>query len=417
MGVCVLATNHYFPEPPMRHHKNWIEAYMKYTEHTESPRQFHLWTAISTIAGALRRRVWLDMGHFQWTPNLYIIFIAPPGVAAKSTTASIGSRLLRQIPDIHFGPESVTWQRLIQALSQAAIPVYPPGQEIDPMQTPATYMSAVTIVASELGTFMDPRDRQMMDILVDLWDSKEGVWTRSTKTQSEDVIENPWLNLIACTTPAWLKDNVPDYLIYGGFASRCVMVYADKKEKLIAYPDEHQPADFEEQGARLVHDLEIISRLYGQFTLAPEAREWGRKWYGEHWNTEESDDRVGGYRSRKQTLIHKLAMILSAAHSDSLVITPRDLQQAHTIVTALEAEMKKVLDLIGMSQETKQANQILEVIKASKKVSKQQLMQAMLKQMTAEVFNKSLNGLIEAGLVIAGSDGNKLWLYPSKEAK
>jgi hypothetical protein len=399
----------------MRFHKNWIEAYMKYTEHTESPRQFHLWTAISTIAGALRRRVWLDMGHFQWTPNLYVIFIAPPGVAAKSTTASIGSRLLRQVPDIHFGPESVTWQRLIQALGQAAVPVYPPDVEIDPVATPATYMSAITIVASELGTFMDPKDRQMMDILVDLWDSKKGIWTRSTKTQNEDVIENPWVNLIACTTPAWLKDNVPDYLIHGGFASRCVMVYADKKEKLIAYPDEHQPKDFDEQGEKLVHDLEIISRLYGKFTLAPEARQWGREWYGEHWKTSDPDERVGGYRSRKQTLIHKLAMILSAAHSNSLVITKHDLQHAYAIVSALEAEMKKVLDLIGMSQETKQANQILETIKALKRVTKQQLMQGMLKQMTAEVFNKSLNGLIEAGLVSSHSDGQKLWLYAVKD--
>jgi hypothetical protein len=70
---------------------------MNFTRASESPDAFHFWTGVGTIAGALRRRVWLDMRHSQWTPNFYIILVDLPGVANKSTTVRIGSSLLAQV--------------------------------------------------------------------------------------------------------------------------------------------------------------------------------------------------------------------------------------------------------------------------------------------------------------------------------
>jgi len=90
----------------MRLSNNWIQSYLEYSSLSEAPENFHFWTAVSCIAGALRRRVWIDQGYFQWTPNFYIIFTAPPGIVSKSTTASIGMRLLREVPGIQFGPDA-----------------------------------------------------------------------------------------------------------------------------------------------------------------------------------------------------------------------------------------------------------------------------------------------------------------------
>jgi hypothetical protein len=94
---------------------------MNFTRASESPDAYHFWTGVGTIAGTLRRRVWLDMRHFQWTPNFCIILVGPPGVANKSTTIRIGSSLLAQVDGIHFGPQSMTWQSLIQTLEQSNI--------------------------------------------------------------------------------------------------------------------------------------------------------------------------------------------------------------------------------------------------------------------------------------------------------
>src|SRR5258707_15834538 len=102
-----------------RHFKNWLKAYLEFTRDSESPTTFHFWTGVSTLAGALRRRVWIDMKKFQWTPNFYIILVGPPGIAAKSTSLSMGMSLLGKVPGVKFGPESMTWQALAKALEEA----------------------------------------------------------------------------------------------------------------------------------------------------------------------------------------------------------------------------------------------------------------------------------------------------------
>src|SRR5712671_3481375 len=101
----------------MRAFPNWIEAYVHHQRYSESPESFHFWTAVSTIAGALRRRVWINQLHFQWTPNMYIILVGPPGVAAKSTSIRQGLNLLEAVPGINFGQQSLTWQALIDSFA------------------------------------------------------------------------------------------------------------------------------------------------------------------------------------------------------------------------------------------------------------------------------------------------------------
>ena len=80
-----------------RNFPNWLQGYLEYTKASESPTPFHFWTGVSTIAGALRRRVWIDQRYFQWTPNFYIVLVGPAGVAAKSTSLRSGMKLLEKL--------------------------------------------------------------------------------------------------------------------------------------------------------------------------------------------------------------------------------------------------------------------------------------------------------------------------------
>src|SRR6516165_5851867 len=102
-----------------RRFPNWLKAYTSYTRDSESPTEFHFWTGVSVLAGALRRRVWIDMKKFQWTPNFYVILVGPPGVAAKSTSISMGMSLLSKVQGVRFGPESMTWQALAKDLADS----------------------------------------------------------------------------------------------------------------------------------------------------------------------------------------------------------------------------------------------------------------------------------------------------------
>ena len=70
-------------------------------------------------------------------------------------------------------------------------------------------------------------------------------------------------------------------------------------------------------------------------------------------------DRFGGYLARKQTHIHKLAMVLSAAMGDNMEITAEHLAIAHSMVTDLEPDMAKVFAKIGKTDTAIYAERLL----------------------------------------------------------
>src|SRR3990167_7091843 len=114
--------------------ENWLQSFVEYASYGEAPLKMLFWTGVSTMAGALRRRVWMDMKYFQWVPNMYIIMVAPPGIVSKSTTANVGINILRRVDGIHFGPDVVTWQALIEALAKSTELALEPGTgEYHPM--------------------------------------------------------------------------------------------------------------------------------------------------------------------------------------------------------------------------------------------------------------------------------------------
>ena len=397
-----------------RHHKDWLQAFVDYASLGEAPLSFYFWTGISTIAGALRRRVWVDMKQFQWVANQYIILVAPPGIVSKSTTAAVGMNLLKEVPGINFGPDVVTWQKLVEDMGKAGEMVYWPEKEV------YLPMSCVTISSSEFGNLLDPSNREMVDVLVSLWDGQPGAFKKSTKTSGNDSIDNPWINIIACTTPAWISGNFPDYMIGGGFTSRCLFVYAEKKRQLVAYPADHAPANYEQKKLSLIADLERISTLVGEYTLTTEAKTWGNQWYEAHYaNKHEhlSAEQFGGYLARKQAHIHKLAMILSAARSSHLVIQKETLIQAAALIDALEKDMPKVFGKIGLNPKTRALSDLAEIIAATGALTQQELYRKLSRQVTWQEFTPLLQSACEAGFVKLSQQGATIIVSPGSHAR
>lgn len=396
-----------------RHFDNWLKSFVEYSSFGEAPLKMLFWTGISTIAGALRRKVWIDQKYFQWLPNFYIIFVAPPGIVSKSTTANIGINLLRAVDGIRFGPDVITWQALITSLAKA-------GEQIPNPANPLEFypMSAVTFCSDELGNLLNPSDRDLVDALVSLWDGKKGTFSKETKTQGNDVIENPWVNIIGCTTPAWISGNFPEYMIGGGFTSRCVFIYADKKRQEVPYVDEAVPHDFENFGQKLIEDLRSISELFGEFTINQEAREWGRAWYTSHWKNPPpnlSGDQFSGYLARKQTHLHKLAMVLSASASDSLVIEKNHLEMAYQLATAIEQDMPKVFSRIGQTEITRGSFEILALVESSPGISRSDLYRKLFRTLSYRDFELALNGVINSRQVTQHSTGNETYYTSVKK--
>lgn len=395
-----------------RQHADWIEGFLKYASHTEAPKHMHFWTAVSTVAGALRRKVWLDMAYFKWHPNFYICLVAPPGIVSKSTTASLGMDLLRQVEGITFGPDVVTWPALLDRFEDAHTAFEYPAGTWNPM-------SAMTLESSEFGNLLNPQDKQMVDLYVSLWDGKQGSFTKSTKTSGQNAVENPWINLIACTTPSWIAGNFPEYMIGGGFTSRTIFVYADQKRHYVAYPDDHVPADLEAQRSSLVADLQhIATNLTGPFTLTKEAKQWGREWYKGHYTVRPEhldDDRFGGYIARKQTHIHKLAMVLSAAKDDSMQITAEQLMTANQMVTDLEPDMPMVFSKIGQSDTSVYITRLIHFVHARGMVEFSEAYRYVHMYFPAHRdFEDAISGCVRAGYLKLQQHGSEMRLVAGK---
>ena len=340
-----------------RNFPDWITSYLEYASVTEAPRRMHFWSAIGTIAGALRRRVWIDMKRFCWYPSFYIIYVGPPGIVAKSTTIDIAMDLLKQVPGIKFGPNAITWQALVTAFAAAS--------ESFEYQSEWHPMSPLTLAASELGSLLNLQDRDMVNLLIELWDGKK-TYEKITKMSGNDIIEAPWINLQAGTTPHWVADNMPQAMIGGGLSSRCIFVYGDTKEKYIAYVDEMVGKGDDKLRLRLIEDLERIAMLLGPFKIDAEARDWGRDWYEKFWKdaTARMDDQMlEGYAARKQTHLHKTAMVLSASRGNSLTITRTDLELANQMLEDIERDMHRVFSRIGRTEDSMQAERFIEFVR------------------------------------------------------
>lgn len=374
---------------------NWIHSYLEYIEGTESPKLFHFWIAVSTLAGALRKRVWLDMIRFQWSPNFYIILVAPPGVATKTTTLDLGHSFLREIPGINFGPDIITWQGLVKRFSES-------GETFE-YNNQSYPMSALTVGSGELGNLLNPEDIEMVNLLITLWDGRSRI-DKETKTAGSESIIAPWINLAGCTTPDWISSNVPPSMVGGGFISRCIFVYRDKKEHLIAWPDEVISSQHTSLRESLLEDLtHIATNLLGPMTVTADAREWVRQWYNNLWTmeaSEASDDVVKGYLARKQGHLVKTAMILSIAKSDSLILEKEDFQLANEMLKEVESSYLKVFSRVGQSPQAVNVGRVLEIVRRRKTVPFPECYETVhIYFPDPKEFITAIEGLVKAGKV------------------
>lgn len=379
---------------------SWLDDFVAYSSYCEASPRMMFWVGVSTIAGALRRKVWIDEEFFKWTPNFYILLVGPPGVVKKSTSVNIGYEFLSRVPGINFGPDSVTWQALITDLASKHELVTVEGEMFN--------TTCVSLGIDEFGSFYDPLNREMTDALTHLWDTKARPFRKMTKGGGDEILENPYVNLISCTTPSWLAANLTESAVGGGLASRFVYVYEDGSNiKDIAYPSRRLSLK-KDSNKRLRDSLQSrlrdIAQYAGCYRLTEAAYAFGEDWYVQLRKVL----RERGFTSieawflcRQQTLLHKLAMVLSAANGDFPVIDAKHLLLAQRHLNDIANDTPRIFGYVGVAPVGKATQTILEVVEHDGPLDKRALWRQFYQRLRPNEFEEALAGALATGFIVA----------------
>lgn len=352
---------------------DFVSSYMDFTKGQEATDRIHRWVALSVIAGALERKVWLHRGHYTLFPNLYTFIIGPSGVVRKSTSTAIGVDMLREIDTIRIMSERVTAASLIKQLADSQKNFDYKGFAVKQCPT-FTY-------ASELNVFLNEIFGSISELLTTFYDCVPNDSSKSWKYQTigggVTNIYGPCLNLLGASTPTWLVRAIPASEMEGGFASRVIYVVEDTSRRAIAFPDgETKAEDYELHRRRLVDNLKRIHNLVGPMFVTPEFRAQGQLWYESHQKSQRSntDLRFSGYYGRKFDTVLKVAMLLSVSESSDLIIDTRHFEQSLALLQDIESRMFDAFGSHGENPNSTLMNKIWSILKNEKRMTLSRLM-------------------------------------------
>ena len=388
---------------------DWIEGFLSYTAHITSPEIFRRWAAISIIAGALERRVWVRTLGSDLYPNLYILLVAPPGVGKTEVTWRVRD-FWKAVPELHIAHSSVTKAALIDNLAESTRSI------MRPQSVPAvvTYNS-LNISINELGVLIPAYDSEFMNILTDLYDGKHYSEKRRSKNLTIE-IDRPHLNLLGGCTPSYLASTLPEGAWDQGFTSRTILIYSGEPILRDLFAEEEVK---EEEKKVLEEKLVAISEIYGKFTFTEEASQEINNWHLLGGPPQPDHPRLFHYNTRRTVHALKLAMIAAISESLDLIIRIEHVQRAIDWLIEAEIYMPDIFKAMASSG----PGQLMEeawhfVFAAYNKAGKQPIPETRvinyLSQRTpAHNVSRLLEVLIGAGLLKKGIGKNGVEYTPA----
>jgi len=349
---------------------DFLEGYLAYTDNTEPPRSYHVWCALSVIAAALKRRVYIKWGHKLIYPNMYVVLIGPSGRCRKGTAMGIAEEIVRDAGIMVTG-ESVTREQLIRAMAES----------IDSFENPSTgeieFHCSMYCMSQELSVFLGQGETRFLADLTDWYDCRKE-WRYETKQSGKDHLTGVCFNLLGATAADWLQSILPEEAVGGGFTSRIIFVVEEKKGKII--PEYSVTKEQLELKSALVHDLQQILLMAGEMRFEEKARKAYEAWYLDQERKMDrgempiADPRFSGYCDRRATHVRKLAMVMSASRSNSMTVTLKDFERALACLLEIEPNMAKTFGGMGKAKYADATDKIIGILQERRSVRRSDLL-------------------------------------------
>lgn len=317
---------------------DWLENYLKYTQNSEPPTQYHLWSGILALASCLQRKCWLSWGlQGNYYPNLYVALVGPPG-GRKGTAMKIAKSFVQKL-EIPLGSDALgSLQTLFKEIQGSS-------DNYKTFDGGIQEHKSLSVWSEEFQVFLSDNDPRLIAGITDLFDSPDK-WKYSSIARGADDLANCWLTLFGAITPSLLQNKLSQDAVGGGLISRIIFVvgYGKIKKVPIAFlsESEHQLQQ------HLLEDLEQVRNLAGPFTPTQKFYEEYSNWYsGPNATAGVDSEKFVGYNERRSVHLRKLCMVISVSESNDMVLRARHFQKALQIMEYTENDMPNAFYGLG----------------------------------------------------------------------
>lgn len=332
----------------------------------------------------LEQKVWLTTSAPLF-PNLYVFLLGHPGTG-KTRTIRKAKEYVRDLPEFHLAPISLTWASLVDAMLRSK-------RAIMRMPHPPLEYNTMLIAADELGTLIHKWDKEMADGLSAFYDPDPyGQERRGGDLKVK--IKSPQVNMLCGSTPSNLIETLPEGAWGQGFTSRAIMVFSD--ERIVG--DDFAVVT-RELSSELVYDLKAINMLLGEFKVTSDYRNLVNEWRGQDEQPAPTHPRLLHYNSRRRVNLYKLSMISAIDHSDVLLLTANDFHRARAWLEEAEAFMPDIFKAGAQGTDGQAMDEIKHFVQINSPVSEPKLINFCRERVPAQSVLNVLMIMERSGMI------------------
>ena len=335
---------------------NLIDLYVYTQGMSKIPRQYHMWSFVSLVAGCLQDRVWLEeIAGQPLFPNLYIVLWGDSG-SGKSVAIRSVFNLVHSDPQLEAFINAKHGRGTFQSIAD----MMGTTNRKDSMGLPEYEQPKIWWTMDELANDVGSGARadDFIKGITELYYCPP-TWTDVSRTYGQVKLTKPVFNWLAGSTPEWYASTVRRDGVEGGFQPRTVTVPGRVDYRPGAgrqWPPVY-PKDREEVLKVVLDRVKWLCKLpilkggdyaaayqsrsgTGAFTLHEDVAAKLEEW---NYNRPRPVDGMEAYWNQEGAKVRKLMMVLSVAERSDLLILPQHYQRARKMLKWVEAGVPALL--------------------------------------------------------------------------
>lgn len=402
----------------------WLNNYLRYAtqKSPSTPELFHESAALFVGGLAIARRLYVALGHGEVWPNLYVMWIAPTTLYAKSS----GLRILSDLVDMTMPHMRLACEFTPEALLTDLAGHEPVGLQNRPeevrqlWQAARNYAAQRGIILDEASALFSGFKRDYLtglpELLLHLYEAPRQ-YTRNTRGAGYIVVRAAFLSFIGATTPTSLISANVDTAWYTGMFARFALLTPDSPPVYALTDIRPDPPVTLVETLRRLHAEKLPVPTYPDIpqarsvALDPEAYESWKRYdkalrYDLLNSSNAPDGRLWGCYGRMPTQAIKIALILAALDwAEGILDEPR-ITLAHwargqMIAEKWRASAHRFLDMLYATPPGRDFSQRIVIL--LQRAGEAGLTKREIRRKTGlpgEVIEQILSELAEDGLVI-----------------